>query len=461
MRPWMTRAAVAACLAVALPAAAQPARAPAAAPASKASALTLPAIEQFQLENGLKVTLLRDPTSATVAVQVWYRAGSKDEARDRRGTAHMFEHLLFRGSRKVRPEGHARFIASLGGEYGAQTTEDASFYKNVVPAAYLDFVVGLEAERMRNLVFRDEAIAAERDGIKDELRGQLTDPIVTGLLRFLEVAYRKHPYAWTAGGDLDDLDRITSADLQAFYQSYYQPNNALMVVVGNATVAQVRTAAEKHFGAIPAAAAPTRPAQASAEPPQTEQRREVLDPGPIGLVFAGFKLPPGRHADVAALQVAGVILGGGESARLRQRLRAVDPARKQPLGIDAAVPFLVREDPGLLLTIGVFREADAAAAVEAAMFDELGKLARKPPTADEVNRAKQQLLASFVFGMDKPAGLAEQLGQAWILTGDPATLSAELSALDQVTPADIARVASTYLVAARATVAVVPPVSAP
>ena len=396
-----------------------------------------------------------------VAVQLWYHAGSKDEPRDRRGSAHMFEHMMFRGTAHVRPEGHAKFIASLGGEYNAQTSEDATFYKNVVPAAHLDFVVGLEAERMRNLLFRDDMIATEREVVKEEIRRQAADPIVRGLLRFLAIAYTKHPYAWTAGGDLGDLDRTTTADLQAFYQTYYQPSNALLVVVGNATLAQVRTAAEKHFGGIAGAPLPPRPSVASPEPAQTEQRREVLEPSQIGMVFAGFKIPPGNHADVPALQVASVILGAGESARLRQRIRAVDPARKKPLGLDAAVPFLVREDPGLLLTIGVFREADAADAVEAALFDEVGKLAKKPPGADEVSRAKQQLLASFVFGMDNPAGLAEQLGQAWILTGDPGTLAEELGGLDRVTPADVARVASTYLVPARATVVVVPPVSAP
>ena len=456
MRSWMIRAAVVTSLGLAATASAQPAR-PAAAPTS----FELPPIEQRTLENGMKVALLRDPSSPVVAVQLWYRAGSKDEPRDRRGSAHMFEHMMFRGTARVRPEGHARFLASLGGEYNAQTTEDATFYKNVAPAAHLDFVVGLEAERMRNLIFRDAMIATEREVVKEEIRRQEGDPVVRGLLRFLGVAFQKHPYAWTAGGVIEDLDRVTAADLQAFYQTYYQPSNALLVVVGDATMAAVQAAAEKHFGNLPGTAPPPRPAQASPEPPQTEQRREVLEASQIGLVFAGFKLPEGRHADVPALQVASVILGAGESARLRQRIRAVDPARKRPLGLDAAVPFLVREDPGLLLTIGVFREADAAAGVEAALFDELARLGKKAPGVDEVKRAKAQILAAFVFGMDSPAGLAEQIGQAWILTGDPGSLAGELAAIDKVTPADVARVARTYLVPARATVVVVPPVTAP
>ena len=461
MRSWMTRAALAATLGLATSAVAQPARPTRAARPAPAPVFKLPPIEQLTLENGMKVVLLRDTSSPVVAIQVWYHAGSKDEPRDRRGSAHMFEHMMFRGTAHVRPEGHARFIASLGGEYNAQTTEDATFYKDVVPSAYLDFVVGLEAERMRNLLFRDDMIATEREVVKEEIRRQQGDPVVRGLLRFLAIAFQKHPYAWTAGGDLDDLDRTTTADLQAFYQTYYQPSNALLVVVGDTTLAAVRAAAEQHFGPIPGTPPPPRPAAASPEPAQTEQRRETLEPSQIGLVFAGFKLPPGNHPDLPALQVASVILGAGESARLRQRIRAVDPVRKHPLGLDAAVPFLVREDPGLFLTLGVFRDPADAGAVEAALFDELAKLAGKPPAADEVRRARAQILSSFVFGMDNPAGLAEQLGQAWILTGDPGSLAGELDAIDKVTPADVARVAATYLVPAKATVVVVPPVSAP
>jgi zinc protease len=449
-------------LALATGAAAQPARrAPPARPAAASPAFKLPPIEQLTLENGMKVALLRDSSSPVVAIQVWYRAGSKDEPRDRRGSAHMFEHMMFRGTERVRPEGHARFIASLGGEYNAQTTEDATFYKDLVPSAYLDFVVGLEAERMRHLLFRDEVIATEREVVKEEIRRQLGDPVVRGLLRFLAIAYRQHPYGWTAAGTIEDLDRTTAADLRGFYDAYYQPSNALLVVVGDTTLAEVRAAAEKHFGSIPGAPPPPRPARVAVEPPQTELRRQVLEPSQIGIVYTGYQLPPGGHADIPALQVASVLLGAGESARLRQRIRAVDPARKRPLGIDAAVPFLVREDPGVFLTIGVYREAEDGEAVEAAMLDEVSRLAKKPPAVDEVRRAKQQILASFVFGMDSPVGLAEQLGQAWILTGDPGSLAGELDAIDKVTPADVARVAATHLVPARATVVVVPPVSAP
>jgi zinc protease len=417
----------------------------------------MPALETFTLENGLRGVFLRHDAAPVVAVEVWYHVGSKDEPRDRRGSAHMFEHIMFKGTKRTRSEAHARFVSGVGGTVNAHTSEDATAYVQIVPAAYLDFVLELEAERMRNLLFREASIATEREVVKEEIRQQENDPVSKGLLRFLEIAYQKHPYAWTAGGNAADLDRTTPADLKAFYDQYYQPGNALVVVVGQSSLAEVKGLVEKHFGAIPGGAAPPRPADATPEPPQTAKRREVVEPGQIGIVFAGWKIPEAKGADVYALQVLSLVMGAGESARLRQRIKAVDPKLKKPVGVEAASPILVREHPGLFLALGVYREADTGAAVEAAIFDEMAKVASKPPTGDELRKAKNQILAGFVFGLDSPLGLAEQIGQSWILTGDPTQWLRDLEAFEKITSADVARVAKTYLTPERATVVVVPP----
>ncbi len=447
--------------ATAAPAAGQPAGpAPRPRPPSPAGP-KLPVLESFTLENGLRGVFLRHDAAPVVAVEVWYHVGSKDEHRDRRGSAHMFEHIMFKGTKRVRPEEHARFVSGVGGTANAHTTEDATAYLQVVPAEYLDFVLELEAERMRNLLFRDQTIATEREVVKEEIRQQENDPISKGLLRFLEITFRKHPYAWTAGGTIADLDRTTAADLKGFYDAYYQPGNALLVVVGQSTLAEVKAATEKHFGNIPGGALPPRPADAAPEPTQTEPRREVVEPGQIGIVFAGWKVPEAKANDVYALQVLSLVLGGGESARLRQRIKATDPKTKKQLGVEAAAPVLIREHPGLFLVLGVYREAAAGAAVEAALFDEVARAASKPPTADELRKAKNQILAGFVFGLDSPLGLAEQIGQSWILTGDPTQWVRDLDALEKITAADVARVAKTYLTPERATVVVVPPKGAP
>lgn len=430
-------------------------------PVKPATGPKLPNLETFTLENGLRGVFLRHDTAPVVAVEVWYHVGAKDEPRDRRGSAHMFEHIMFKGTEHVPPEEHARFVAGVGGTSNAHTSEDATAYVQVVPADYLDFVLQLEAERMRNLLFREDMIATEREVVKEEIRQQENDPVSKGLLRFLEIAYSKHPYAWTAGGTIADLDRTKPADLKTFYDTYYQPGNALLVVVGQSSLAEVKAAAEKHFGSIPGAGTPPRPADQAPEPPQTAKRREVVDPGQIGIVFAGWKIPEAKANDIYALQVLSLVLGGGESSRLRQRIKSVDPKTKKQPGVEAATPILVREHPGLFLAIGVYRAKADGDAVEAAIFDEVARAASKPPTGDELRKAKNQILAGFVFGLDSPLGLAEQIGQSWILTGDPTQWLRDLQAFEKLTSADIARVAKTYLVPERATVVVVPPKEAP
>src|SRR4051812_29295858 len=170
----------------------------------------MPQIQTAQLGNGLRIAFLQLDSAPVVAVQVWYHAGSKDEPRDRRGSAHMFEHMMFKGTEHVRPEAHAQDINRLGGYVNAATTEDATYYYETLPADYMDFAIELEAERMHNLLFREDMIKTEREVVKEEIRDTENNPIASGFLRFLEMAYTKHPYAWTAGGTIADLDNTSA-----------------------------------------------------------------------------------------------------------------------------------------------------------------------------------------------------------------------------------------------------------
>jgi zinc protease len=169
--------------------AAQPTSPPAPPPAVPGAMGKLPTLEQASLDNGLRIAVLRTTAAPVVSVQLWYRAGSKDEPRDRRGSAHMFEHMMFKGSQRVRAEAHAQLLNGLGGYVNAQTEEDSSHYINTLPAAYLDFAIQLEAERMRGLLFRPEMIAREREVVKEELRQQDNAPLAKGFLRFLRAAF--------------------------------------------------------------------------------------------------------------------------------------------------------------------------------------------------------------------------------------------------------------------------------
>ena len=423
----------------------------------KSAIAHLPTIETFQLANGLKVSFLELDTAPVVAVQLWYHAGSKDEPRDRRGSAHMFEHMMFKGTEHVRSEAHAQMLNGVGGYSNAATDEDATHFIDTLPADYLDFAVQLEAERMRHLLFRTDMIATEREVVKEEIRQQENSPIAKGFLRFLEVAYTKHPYAWTAGGNIKDLDATTPDDLHKFYDAYYQPNNAMLVVVGKATLDQVKKAAEKYFGTIPKAADPPRPAQAAQEPAQTMKRHEAVEPGQVGITLIGWHIPAARDKDVYALQVASIILGAGDSSRIKVRLKATDAKTKRPLALDGGMEALIHEDPGMVIELGAYLQPDQAAPVEAAIFDEVGKLGAKGPSPDELRKAKNQVQSGFVFSLEHAQGLAEAIGRSWILTGDPSTFMRDVDEIEKVGAADVERVVKQYMQPDRATVVIIPP----
>jgi zinc protease len=416
----------------------------------------LPTIDTFALANGLRVAVLATD-APVISVQLWYRAGSKDEPRDRRGSAHMFEHMMFKGTQHVRAEAHAQFLGGIGGFVNAQTDEDATHFINTLPADYLDFAVQLEADRMRNLMFRPEMIRNEREVVKEEIRQQENAPVAKGFLKFLAIAFTKHPYAWTAGGTAKDLDATTAADLKKFYDAYYQPNNALLVVAGKTTTAAVKAAAEKYFGAIPKGAEPPRPSAAAQEPPQTKKRREVVEPGQIGLALVGFHLPPAKDKDIYALQVASIILGAGESSRLKIRLKSADPKTKKVLALDGGMEALVREDPGMTIALGVFLDPAAGDAIEAAIFDEIAKLATGGPKADELRKAKNQVQSGFVFSLENAQGLAEAIGRSWIHTGNPSSFIKDVDLIEKVTAADVKRVVKQYLTPDNATIVIIPP----
>jgi zinc protease len=419
---------------------------------AKPSGLNMPQVQTWTLDNGLQVAHLAVTKAPVVTVQVWYHAGSKDEDPARRGSAHMFEHMLFKGTERVRPEEHARHIQRLGGSINAFTHQDATAYHNTLPKEYLEFACELESERMRNLLLRQEMIDTEREVVKEELRLRIEqNPVTLGLRRFFQEAFTVHPYQWLPGGEQADLDAITLAELKGFYDAYYQPNNAMLVVVGDVTMDEARACAAR-FAAIPPGPEPPRPAAAKVEPVQKSSRREVVDPAAVGIVLNGYHVPEAKHADSAALEALALILGGGESSRLHRRL-----VRQDKVAVAAAGQQFSLEHPGLFLVFGVYLNSDQGAAVERALADEVAKVQKQPPTARELQKAKNQLLAGFVFGLENVAGLAQQIGFSWIYAGDPSWFVGALARYQALRTSDIQRVAKAYLNPNNQTTVVVPP----
>lgn len=416
---------------------------------------SLPKPTTWTMENGLQVAFLPMPKAPSVTVQLWYHVGAKNEARDRRGSAHMFEHMMFKGTENLRAEEHVRHLAGLGGYVNAFTTEDVTAYHNTLPAEHMDFAIQLEAERMRNLWFRDDMIATEKEVVKEEIRQQENNPIFTGFLRFLEIAYRTHPYAWTAGGDLKDLDATTKEDLKSFYDRYYVPNNALLVVVGNVEEAAVRASVDKWFAKIPKGDEPPRLSKEVFEKPQTEARREVVDPAQIGVIMRGYHIPEAKHPDMHALRVLALILSGGESSRLYEQI-----VRKKKVAVQVGGQLVVREHPGLFMVFGAFLDPAKGKDVEDALAAEVSQLQKGAVSRAELSKAKKQLQAQMVYGMDNVTGIANQIGNSWIQRGDAGSFLEDLHALESVTAADVKRVATQYLGDSQSNVVVIPPASA-
>ena len=250
----------------------KPAKPAKAVPATAAS-VTAPKLDvkSWTLPNGLQVLFLADHKAPIATVQVFYHVGSKDEHVGIRGVAHMFEHMMFKGSVHVPPEEHARLLKEVGGQVNAFTTEDLTAYHDTVPPSYVGFALQLEAERMRNLKLLQATVDSERHVVEEEKRLRVdNDPVGKAIEKFRALAYTKHPYNWTAIGTIEDLEKVTPADCQRFYDTFYQPNNATLILVGDLDEQTARKLVNQYFGPIPRG--PAQPRNRAVEPLQTAPR---------------------------------------------------------------------------------------------------------------------------------------------------------------------------------------------
>jgi zinc protease len=417
------------------------AAAPAAAAAKgKKPAAAMLEVKQWTLGNGLKVVFVPEHKAPVVTVQMFYHVGSKDEPDGKRGMAHMFEHMMFKGSQHVPPEEHARFIASLGGSYNANTEDDRIMTYNNVPPTALDFTVKLEAERMRGLLLTQKTIDSEREVVKEELRHQEQNPVFQALKMELATAYTKHPYQMLAAGERKFLDTVTVEDCRKFYDKYFRPNNATLVVAGDTDEAAVKGAVDKYFAPLEKGPPVTR--DLAVEPAQTEERDKTLTlQVQLPVVIAGYHIPAGTSEDQYPLAVLNLILSGGESARLNQRL-----VRKDHSAVAALAFTFKHEDPGLFMVLALYLPGSDVANIKAALDDEIKKVATEKVTDAELKKAKNQLAAQTVYRRERVEDLASSIGQAWIVDHDPMHPFVADAKYDAVTADDVLRVAKKYLV---------------
>lgn len=405
------------------------------------------------LDNGLTVLSLEDHSCPIVAVQVWYHVGSKDEDPQRQGFAHMFEHMMFRGTDRLTAEDHFNYIRRTGGDCNAYTAFDNTTYVNELPSNQLELALWLEAERMAFLRIDEEGFYQERKVVEEERRmSSLNTPYGTVPEKLLDHLYKVHPYRWTPIGQIPHLRAATIDELQAFWDKFYVPANATLVVVGDATHAQIHDLAKKYFGWLPKC--PTAARVTVKEPPQTEKKSvtipEKKGPVPIiGLVFRGL---PQTHPDKLALDMLMNILGGGESSRIYKDL--VKDQKICQVAVGGAVSF---EDDGLFGAGAVLMPWGDKQKVLDAIRVHLDKAKAEQVTPKELEKIKNQYLRSAVTESLTAASKASLLGSAQVLEGDAEEANRSLEKIRAVTADDLLRVAQKYMTKENENVVVVQP----
>jgi predicted Zn-dependent peptidase len=404
-------------------------------------------VAEKTLANGLQVVAVERFSSPTVSVQLWVRTGSRDERPGITGIAHLFEHMMIKGSKNLGPEQHAAEVKKIGGQLNAYTTNDATVYYEDVAVQNLDRILELEAERFQHLSMTAGMLKSEREVVKEERRMR-TDNSPTGKLieTFYGAAYKVHPYRWPVVGWMKDLDAINLEDCKAFFAAHYNPKNITVIVVGAAKHDRVFRDVERHFGSWKAQA---RPARAYPPEPALKQRREqsVTFPTNTPLLLGGWMAPAAKHKDIAALQILGRILSDGRSSRLYREL-----VYNQELAQYAAGDVLSHVDNSQFYLWAAARPDVSIDAVETAMIDVVEGIKKGGVKPEELARAKAQAESESVGKLKKAHGIAGLLGWSLMYHGDWRPALSQLDRLRAVSAEDVQRVANHYLDPARMTV---------
>ncbi len=391
------------------------------------------------LDNGLRVLLLEDHRSPIVTVQMWYRVGSRNELRGATGIAHFLEHLMFRGTAKHGPGAFARLVERNGGQDNAFTSQDVTSYYVNIAADRLDLVLDLESDRMQNLQLDPKIIASEREVVIEERRTRTEDDPGGALGEEVSaLAFRAHSYGQPIIGWMLDIRRITPEEIRSFYKTYYVPNNAMLVMVGDFKAAEVMTKVKAAFGPIPRGAAP--PPVLAVEPPQNGERRVTVQrPAELPIVYIGYPVPHHTSTDAPALEVLSVVLAGGRSSRLYRGL-----VHERQLALEAGGDYSYFSiDPSLFWFWATPLPGQTAETLEKELLGEMQRLTREPVSDVELTRAKNQIEAGFVFQDDSIHRRASLLAR-FELIGGYAQKDQYLDRLRAVTAADLQRVARAY-----------------
>lgn len=398
-------------------------------------------IKERTLANGLRVVSVQDNTNPTVSIHVWYDVGGKNDPPERSGFAHMFEHMMFKATKNMPDEKMDRLTEDLGGFNNASTWPDFTNYYEVVPSNHLETLLWAESDRMVNLNVDEKNFASEREVVKEEYRQGVLAPPYGKLFWLLDdLTFQKHPYRRGVIGDLDQLSAATRADAELFYKTFYRPDNAVLIVVGDFDQKQLDASVDKYFGRI-AKPKGSIPRVTEIEPEWTTERRfnETGPRVPFPATAIVYRAPKTNSPDIPALRLAASILSGGESSRLYQSL-----IRTQQIAQQADLDLELNTEGGRLSLIGIGSEKGTSENLERAMLAELKKIQENGVTAKELEKAKNQLIARAIRSLETNDGKAIAIERSVAYLGDPKAVNNEVAKLQAVTAADIKRVMNTY-----------------
>lgn len=402
--------------------------------------LDLERVRTATLPNGLRVRILSDSSAPTVSYYTFFHVGSRNEKLGVTGISHLFEHMMFNGAAKYGPKEFDRVLESRGGHSNAYTSNDVTAYYEDFASDALETVVDLEADRMRSLRLTGDSLEQEREVVKEERRLRTENSIFGLMEEQLEaLVFLAHPYRWPVIGWMEDIERISREDCEAFFRTYYAPNNAAIYAVGDVDPDQALELVQRQYGDIPAG---PRPGPVPlGEPAQRGERRAVVRyPAQAPALLAGWRGPAARSPDSAALDVLQVCLAVGESSRLRRRL-----VHEEEIAVSVSISWGWRIDPGVFLAFAELAPGVRTDRAEAVLWEELERAATKGVSAAEVRRARALLRSSVLHELATHHGVAHALGQAEALLGDWREAGRALEHYAAVGPKDVRRVAADYL----------------
>ena len=392
------------------------------------------------LPNGLRVILSEDHSTPIVHVSVWYHVGSKNERKGRTGFAHLFEHMMFKGSKNVEPEAHTSIIASVGGQSNAYTNEDTTVFWQTLPSQYMPLALWLEADRMATLRIDEEAFKREREVVKEERRMRVENQPYGRLSEIIfDHAFTTSGYKHPTIGSIADLEAASIEDVRDFHRTYYVPENATVTIVGDFDPQQALQIVTQYFGRVPKAARPV-PRDLPKEPPMTKERRATVEESwPLPAVVVAYHITYDGHPDSYPLHIASKILSDGQSARIVREL-----VYNKRLALTAFGQGNITEDPNLFFAVAIVQPGRTVAEAEKALVAELDKLKDEPVTAHELQRAKNQFARDYIIGRESNQEKALHLAHAAVIHNDITTADGEFDIFMNVSAEEVQLVAKTY-----------------